>query len=212
MYVVGTILYYFVTSFQYWVIIIIPNFLKWFIWLFASSVSYTSKLYPCILLSLPISIIGMVTLAFVKEYECKWVLIMFNYVIIRHLHVSKLYCFVLQLLIIDSVLSLVKDSWYSLLYQCVSVSEVPDSWVISPPLYPEAVGTSTSSIPAEENKPFQQTNISTVSDTRPQIEGENRQQVEVNAMGGTQLGSANSTRCTVHEMRQTQRADTELYI
>jgi hypothetical protein len=92
------------------------------------------------------------------------------------------------------------------------VSEVADTWVISPPLYSEAVGTSASSIPADENKPLQQTNISIVSDTRTQIEGENRQQVEVTVTGSTQMGSANSMRFPVHEVRQTQHSDTELYM
>lgn len=141
---------------------------------------------------------------------------MFNYVIIRYLHVIKLYFFVLQLLTIDSVLSLGRTvstvQRYSLVHQCVCVSEVPDTWVISPPVYSEAVGTSASSIPADGNKPFQQTNVSMAPDTRPQIEGENRQQVEVAVTGGTQLGSANSSRCTVHETRQTQQSDTELYM
>lgn len=92
------------------------------------------------------------------------------------------------------------------------MSEVPETWGISPPLYSEAVGTVAGSIPADENKPFQQGNIPVVSDTRTQIEDENRQQVEVTVSGGTQLGSANDTRGAVHDMRQTQHSDTELYM
>lgn len=90
--------------------------------------------------------------------------------------------------------------------------EVPDTWGISPPLYSEAVVTPACSIPADDNKPFQQSNISAVSDTRTQVEDEHRQQVEVTLSGRTQLGSANNSRFTLHEMRQTQYSDIELYM
>lgn len=123
------------------------------------------------------------------------------------------YCFILQLLIIDSVVRLGRlVQSYSLVHRCISVSEVPDTWGISPPLYSEAVVTPTCSIPADENKPFQQTNISTVPDTRTQMEDGSRQRVEVILSGRTQLDSASNSRFTVHEMRQAQQSDTELYM
>lgn len=92
--------------------------------------------------------------------------------------------------------------------------EVPDTWGISPPLYSEAVVTPACSIPADENKPFQQTNISTVCecDTRTQMEDGNRQRVEAILSGHNQLDSANSSRLTVHEMRQTQHSNIELHM
>lgn len=123
------------------------------------------------------------------------------------------YCFILQLLIIDIVVRLGRSiQSCSLVYWCISVSEVPDTWGISPPLYSEAVVTPACSIPADENKPFQQTNISTVCDTRTQMEDGDRQRVEAILSGHTQLDSANSSRFTVHEMRQTQHSNTELHM
>jgi hypothetical protein len=101
---------------------------------------------------------------------------------------------------------------YSPVHWYISVSEVPDTWDISPPLYSEAVCTPADSIPTDENKPFQQTNISTVSDTRTQMEGENRLQVEVTLSGDTQLGHTDNTRFTVHEVRHTQHSETELHM
>jgi hypothetical protein len=134
-------------------------------------------------------------------------------VIIIHLHIDKLLFFILQLLIIDSMLRLGRSvQSHSLVHRCISVFEVPDAWGISPPLYSEAVVTPACSIPTDENKPLQQTNISAVSDTTTQMEDRKKQQVEVILSGSTQLDSANNSRFTVHEMRQTQHSDTELHM
>jgi hypothetical protein len=83
------------------------------------------------------------------------------------------------------------------------LSQVPDIWNTSPPLYCEALHSSTSNTLTEDNEPVQQANVSIVSDTRTQGEGENR------LSDSCQLGRADNT---LHEARQTQHSETELYM
>nr|AGM32618.1 hypothetical protein [Coptotermes formosanus] len=85
-------------------------------------------------------------------------------------------------------------------------SQVPDIWDTSPPLYCEALHSSTGRTLTEENEPVQQANMSMVSDTRAQREGES------SSSDSCQLGGANNFRYTLHEARQMQHSETELYM
>jgi hypothetical protein len=86
------------------------------------------------------------------------------------------------------------------------LSQVPDIQDTSPPPYCEALHSSTGSTLTEENEPVQQANIPMVSDTRTQRDGENR------LSDSCQLRRADNLGYTLHEARQTQHSETELYM
>lgn len=90
--------------------------------------------------------------------------------------------------------------------EAVPNCEVPDIQDTSPPPYCEALHSSTGSTLTEENEPVQQANIPMVSDTRTQRDGENR------LSDSCQLRRADNLGYTLHEARQTQHSETELYM
>jgi hypothetical protein len=82
---------------------------------------------------------------------------------------------------------------------------------ISPPVYSEAVNTLAGSSATEGNKPAQEANTLT-TDTRTLKASENRQLAEIAASNCSQLDGVDNTGFTLHEVKQTHPAETELHM